>query len=170
MSTLLTPGAIEGAMRGVIDPELGDNVVDLGMYQGADIGDHGEVTVHLALTTAGCPLRTQLQRDTTNRVGSLPCVREVHVRTSEMDRQAKSDLMARARWKVREKAPITEIPGRTRVVAVSSGKGGVGKSSVTVNLAATLASRGYTVGLLDADIAGFSVPRMLGIEADVKVH
>lgn len=157
-------------MRGVIDPELGDNVVDLGMYQGADITDDGDVTVHLALTTAGCPLRTQLQRDTVSRVGSLPGVTKVHVRTSEMSRQAKSALMARARWKVRENAPLTDIPGRTRVVAISSGKGGVGKSSVTVNLAATLASRGYTVGLLDADIAGFSVPRMLGIEGQIAAE
>ncbi|MDQ1359049.1 MAG: ATP-binding protein involved in chromosome partitioning, partial [Acidimicrobiaceae bacterium] len=157
-------------MRGVIDPELGDNVVDLGMYQQADIRDDGDVTVHLALTTAGCPLRAQLQRDTVNRVGSLPGVTKVHVRTSEMTREAKSALMARARWKVRENAPLTDIPGRTRVVAISSGKGGVGKSSVTVNLAATLASRGHTVGLLDADIAGFSVPRMLGIDGQISAE
>ena len=71
-------------MRGVIDPELGDNVVDLGMYMGADIADDGSVTVHLALTTAGCPLRAQLQRDVSARVGSLPGVTSVHVRTSEM--------------------------------------------------------------------------------------
>ncbi len=157
-------------MRGVIDPELGDNVVDLGMYLSADIADDGDVTVHLALTTAGCPLRAQLQRDTTSRVGSLPGVTKVHVRTSEMSREAKSAVMARARWKVRENAPLTDIPGRTRVVAISSGKGGVGKSSVTVNLAATLATRGYTVGLLDADIAGFSVPRMLGIEGQISAE
>lgn len=157
-------------MRGVIDPELGDNVVDLGMYEGADIRDDGDVTVHLALTTAGCPLRAQLQRDTVGRVGSLPGVTKVHVRTSEMSRQAKSALMARARWKVRENAPLTEIPSRTRVVAISSGKGGVGKSSVTVNLAVTLASRGLTVGLMDADIAGFSVPRMLGIEGQISAE
>jgi ATP-binding protein involved in chromosome partitioning len=157
-------------MRGVIDPELGDNVVDLGMYLSADIGDDGDVTVHLALTTAGCPLRAQLQRDTTSRVGSLPGVTKVHVRTSEMSREAKSAVMARARWKVRENAPLTDIPGRTRVVAISSGKGGVGKSSVTVNLASTLATRGYTVGLLDADIAGFSVPRMLGIEGQISAE
>ena len=157
-------------MRGVIDPELGDNVVDLGMYHGADITADGDVTVHLALTTAGCPLRTQLQRDTTSRVGSLPGVTKVHVRTSEMDRAAKSAVMARARWKVRENAPVTDIPGRTRVVAISSGKGGVGKSSVTVNLAATLAARGFTVGLVDADIAGFSVPRMLGVEGQISAE
>jgi ATP-binding protein involved in chromosome partitioning len=166
----LSAEAVEGAMRGVIDPELGDNVVDLGMYLRADIRDDGDVTVHLALTTAGCPLRTQLQRDTTSRVGSLPGVTKVHVRTSEMTREAKSAVMARARWKVREHAPLTDIPGRTRVLAISSGKGGVGKSSVTVNLAATLASRGLTVGLMDADIAGFSVPRMLGIEGQISAE
>jgi ATP-binding protein involved in chromosome partitioning len=170
MLPLVSAAAVEGAMRGVIDPELGDNVVDLGMYQQADIRDDGDVTVHLALTTAGCPLRAQLQRDTVNRVGSLPGVTKVHVRTSEMTREAKSALMARARWKVRENAPLTDIPGRTRVVAISSGKGGVGKSSVTVNLAATLASRGHTVGLLDADIAGFSVPRMLGIDGQISAE
>jgi len=97
-------------------------------------------------------------------------VTKVHVRTSEMTREAKSAVMARARWKVRENAPVTDIPGRTRVVAISSGKGGVGKSSVTVNLAATLAMRGHTVGLLDADIAGFSVPRMLGIEGQISAE
>jgi ATP-binding protein involved in chromosome partitioning len=170
MSNSLSAAAVEGAMRGVIDPELGDNVVDLGMYEGADIREDGDVTVHLALTTAGCPLRAQLQRDTVGRVGSLPGVTKVHVRTSEMSQQAKSALMARARWKVRENAPVTEIPSRTRVVAISSGKGGVGKSSVTVNLAATLAFRGRTVGVLDADIAGFSVPRMLGIEGQISAE
>ncbi len=157
-------------MRGVIDPELGDNVVDLGMYLGADVTDEGAVTVRLALTTAGCPLRAQLQRDTTTRVGSLPGVTSVHVKTSEMSREQKSAVMAQARWKVRENAPLTDIPGRTRVVAVSSGKGGVGKSSITVNLAAALATRGFVVGLLDADIAGFSVPRMLGIDGTVHAE
>jgi ATP-binding protein involved in chromosome partitioning len=128
------------------------------------------VTVHLALTTAGCPLRAQLQRDTSTRVGSLPGVTRVRVKTSEMSKSEKSALMAQARWKVREKASITDIPGRTRVVAISSGKGGVGKSSITVNLAAALASRGFLVGLLDADIAGFSVPRMLGIDGQIRAE
>src|ERR1700736_5114059 len=157
-------------MRGVIDPELGDNVVDLGMYLGADVTEEGSVTVQLALTTAGCPLRAQLQRDTQTRVGSLPGVTSVHVKTSEMSQEAKAAVMARARWKIRENAPLTDIPGRTRVVAISSGKGGVGKSSITVNLAAALASRGFVVGVLDADIAGFSVPRMLGIEGEIKAE
>jgi ATP-binding protein involved in chromosome partitioning len=157
-------------MRGVIDPELGDNVVDLGMYQGAVVAPDGSVDVQLALTTAGCPLRSQLQSDTEARVGSLPGVTSVAVKTVEMSRDDKMALMARARWTARENAPLVDIPGRTRVVAISSGKGGVGKSSVAVNLAAALAARGLTVGVLDADIAGFSVPRMLGIEGQIQAE
>jgi ATP-binding protein involved in chromosome partitioning len=161
---VVSPEAIENAMRGVIDPELGDDLVDLGMYQAAQIAEDGTVTVSIALTTAGCPLRAQLQRDVEERVGTLPGVTGVRVLTSEMSQEQKKDLMARARLRAQENPPATEIPGRTRVLAISSGKGGVGKSSVTVNLAAGLADRGLTVGLLDADIAGFSVPRMLGVE------
>ena len=156
-------------MLGVIDPELGDNVVDLGMYKRAEIDENsGDVTVHLALTTAACPLRSQLQHDIKSRVGSIPGAGEVAVRTSEMDREQKSDLMARARWKARDNAPATDIPGRTRVLAISSGKGGVGKSSVTANLAVALADRSFKVGVLDADIAGFSIPRMLGIQGRLQ--
>lgn len=155
-------------MRAVIDPELGDDLVDLGMYQGAEIGADGTVTVQVALTTAGCPLRAQIQRDVDQRVGSLPGVTKVKVVTTEMTAADKKKLMARARQRAQENPPATEIPRRTRVLAVSSGKGGVGKSSVTVNLAAGLASRGFTVGLLDADIAGFSVPRMLGVEGRLQ--
>jgi ATP-binding protein involved in chromosome partitioning len=161
---VVSPDAVENAMRGVIDPELGDDLVDLGMYQGAHIAEDGTVIVSIALTTAGCPLRAQLQRDVEDRVGSLPGVSHVEVRTSEMSAQQKKELMAQARRRAQDNPPVTEIPGRTRVLAISSGKGGVGKSSVTVNLAAGLADRGFTVGLLDADIAGFSVPRMLGVE------
>jgi ATP-binding protein involved in chromosome partitioning len=167
---ILSVEAVRAAMLGVIDPELGDNVVDLGMYRSADIDADGNVVVHLALTTAGCPLRAQLKSDTEARVGSIPGVGTVKVKMSEMSREEKGSLMAQARWKARDNAPATDIPGRTRVVAISSGKGGVGKSSVTVNLAAALADRGYTVGVLDADIAGFSVPRMLGMEGQISAE
>ena len=167
---MITQELVLGAMRGVIDPELGDDLVELGMYLGCRIDDDGAVTVRVALTTAGCPLRTQLQRDVTARVGSLPGVTSVHVRTSEMSPGQKKDVMARARRRAQENPPATEIPGRTRVLAISSGKGGVGKSSVTVNLAAGLAARGFVVGLLDADIAGFSVPRMLGMEGRLEAR
>lgn len=159
---------IREAMRGVVDPELGADVVELGMYRGAVIGDDGAVEVSLALTTAACPLRSQLQRDVQNRIGPLPGVTSVSVRTTEMDREQRRSLMDRARARAQESAPSTSIPERTRVLAVSSGKGGVGKSSVTVNLAVALANRGHDVGILDADIAGFSVPRMLGLDGRIE--
>lgn len=161
---------IREAMRGVIDPELGDDVVDLGMYQGSRIAEDGTVVVDLALTTAACPLRGQLTRDVKERVGRLSGVREVSVHTTAMDAEQRSALMARARWKARDRATTTRIPSRTRVLAISSGKGGVGKSSITVNLAAGLAQRGFRVGVLDADIAGFSVPRMLGMEGRLNAQ
>ncbi len=166
----ITEAVIREAMRGVIDPELGDDVVDLGMYQGSRIAADGTVVVDLALTTAACPLRGQLTRDVTERVGRLSGVEGVSVHTTAMDGEQRSALMARARWKARDRAADTRIPSRTRVLAISSGKGGVGKSSITVNLAAGLALRGYRVGILDADIAGFSVPRMLGMEGRLNAR
>ena len=165
---MVDENAVREAMRGVIDPELGDDLVDLGMYQGAEVAPDGTVTVQVALTTAGCPLRAQIQRDVDKRVGSLPGVTAVNVVTTEMSPGEKKKLMARARQHAQQNPPATDIPRRTRVLAISSGKGGVGKSSVTVNLAAGLAARGFTVGLLDADIAGFSVPRMLGVEGRLQ--
>ena len=120
------------------------------------------VTVTLALTTAGCPLRAQIKKDVVARVESLPGVTGVKLEWTEMDAEEKAHAMARARWNVKEAAPDTAVPATTRVIAVASGKGGVGKSSVTVNLAAALAAKGFRVGVLDADIWGFSVPRMLG--------
>jgi ATP-binding protein involved in chromosome partitioning len=163
-ATLPTADQVMDLLRGVIDPELGSDVVDLGMARGASIDDDGTVTVTLALTTAGCPLRAQLQRDVKARVGSAPGVRDVRIDWTEMTAEQKAHAMARARWNAKEAAPPTAVPAATRVLAISSGKGGVGKSSVTVNLAAALAAAGRAVGVLDADIGGFSVPRMLGIE------
>ena len=165
-----TAKAIENVLRGVIDPELGDNVVDLGMFKGHDwLDDAGWLDVRLALTTAGCPLRSQLMRDVQDRVGALPGVEKVKVSFGEMTAEQKSQLMARARWKARENSElVTDIPVEARVVAIASGKGGVGKSSVTANLAVTLASRGLTVGVLDADIGGFSIPRMLGLSGRIE--
>src|SRR5207237_199326 len=113
-------------------------------------------------------LRTQLRDDVTARVGAVPGVAGVKGRMGEMSPDERSALMARARWRAREGAPVTEIPARTRVVAIASGKGGVGKSSVTANLAAALAGLGLTVGVLDADIWGFSIPRMLGLEGRIS--
>ncbi len=151
-------------LRGVIDPELGSDIVELGMAKGVDVSPEGRVVVTIALTTAGCPLRAQLQRDVKARVESLPGVSGVKLDWTELNAEEKAAAMAKARWNVKEKAPDTAVPASTRVLAIASGKGGVGKSSVTVNLAAALAAKGFAVGVLDADIWGFSVPRMLGIE------
>ncbi len=163
-----TEADIRGALLGVIDPELGDNVVDLGMVRSVSVDEAGAVTVTIALTVAGCPLQKQLRTDVEGRVGAVPGVSSVTVRMGEMDADEKAALMARARWKARDRGITTDIPPTARILAVASGKGGVGKSSVTANLAVSLAARGLTVGVLDADIWGFSLPRMLGVDAQVE--
>jgi ATP-binding protein involved in chromosome partitioning len=156
--------AVRGMLGGVMDPELKASIVDLGMVHDVSVGADGVVTVHIALTTLGCPLQAEIRREIQQKLDGLPGVTAVSVRWVEMTQEQKSAAMQRARLNAREHAPDTTIPVTTRVLAVSSGKGGVGKSSVTVNLAAALAARGLRVGVLDADIWGFSVPRMLGVD------
>src|SRR3954453_4548199 len=159
-----TPDDVRRMLAGVIDPELHASIVDLGMVDDVRVGTDGDVVVTVALTTAGCPLRGQIRQDVESKVRGLPGVSSVKVEYGEMTKEQKTLAMQRARFNARETAAPTEVSPTTRVLAIASGKGGVGKSSVTVNLAAALAARGLTVGVLDADIWGFSVPRMLGIE------
>ncbi len=147
----------------VIDPELGADIVSLGMVPGVAVGDDGVVEVGIKLTIGGCPLRADIKREVTERIGLHPGVTDVRIDWGEMTSDERSEVMTKARWNARQHAPDTEIPLSCRVLAIASGKGGVGKSSITVNLAAALAARGHTVGVLDADIWGFSVPRLLGI-------
>ncbi len=161
--------AVRAALRSVMDPELGADIVELGMVTAVRT-DGGAVDVEVALTVAGCPLRAQIQHDVEIHVGSLPGVDRVSVTTGVMDADQKREVMARARLHAREEAPKTDIPDTARIIAIASGKGGVGKSSVTVNLAVALARRGLTVGVLDADIWGFSIPRLLGMQGDVEAH
>jgi ATP-binding protein involved in chromosome partitioning len=160
---------VRQSLRAVIDPELGDDIVDLGMVRSVNVaGSH--VVVDVALTIAACPLRSQIERDVRGQVEALDWVDTMEIRIATMDAAERATVMARARWKAREDAPDTAIPPTTRVLAIASGKGGVGKSSVTVNLAVALARRGLTIGILDADIWGFSVPRLLGMEGEVEAR
>ena len=157
-----TEEEVRALLRAVIDPELGSNIVDLGMVDSITVGG-GVITVGVKLTIRGCPLRAQIQKDISSRLTVHPAVDKVKISWGEMNAEERAEVMTKARWNARENASPTAVPETARVLAVASGKGGVGKSSVTVNLAAAIAARGHTVGVLDADIWGFSVPRMLNM-------
>ena len=167
-ATVPTAEAVMDLMRGVVDPELGSNLVELGMARGAQVSDDGQVRIEIALTTAGCPLRAQIQRDVKARLEALPGVTKVRIAWAELTDDEKAAAMAKARFNVSQRAPDNAIPPTTKVLMVASGKGGVGKSTVTTNLAAALAAQGFNVGVMDADIWGYSVPRMLGVDGELR--
>jgi ATP-binding protein involved in chromosome partitioning len=146
------------------DPELRASLGELGMVRSVEV-DGERATVTLSLTTMACPLTGHLRRDV-ERVAAALGLR-VELTFDELTPDEKATLMATARRLAQRTAPTTSIPDSASVVVISSGKGGVGKSSVTVNLAAALAARGLVVGILDADIWGFSIPRLAGVDGDV---
>ncbi|BEL11237.1 P-loop NTPase [Actinoplanes sichuanensis] len=158
--------AIQAALATVDDPEIRRPITDLGMVSGFTVSD-GLVKVDLLLTVAGCPLRDKLNNDITAAVTKIPGIDRVEINFGVMNDEQRKALQTTLRGGGASAEPVIPFaqPGsRTRVYAVASGKGGVGKSSVTVNLAAALAKRGLSVGVIDADIYGHSVPRMLGVE------
>ena len=162
---VLPPSAdeVRNLLRAVIDPELGANIVDLGMATDVEVSPEGLITIGVKLTIKGCPLRAQIKNDIESRLETHPGVTKIKINWGEMNADERSAVMTKARWNARENAGETAIPNSTRVLAIASGKGGVGKSSVTANLAVAIASHGHVVGVLDADIWGFSIPRMLGM-------
>jgi ATP-binding protein involved in chromosome partitioning len=153
--------AILKALEQVIDPELKRPVTDLDMVRDVVV-DGSHVVVTIALTVAGCPLRNSFEEQVERHIGSLPGVASVELRFDVMSPEEKAALSTRLRGGRPEKA-ISLEPG-TRVVAIASGKGGVGKSTLTANLAVALAARGERVGVLDADVYGHSIPLMLGVD------
>jgi len=165
MSSSPTTEQVTAALATVNDPEIKRPITDLGMVKAVEVDGDGRVRVEIFLTVAGCPLRDTITRDVTTAVSALAGVSGVDVALDVMSDEQRADLSKQ----LRGGAPEREIPfakpgSLTRVYAVASGKGGVGKSSVTVNLAASMAAEGVRVGLLDADIYGHSGPRMLGVE------
>ena len=160
-----TPEQVTAALARVNDPEIRRPITDLGMVKSVDIASDGVVRVGIYLTVAGCPLRERITRDVTAAVSAVPGVTGVQVELDVMSEDQRKELRARLRGDqgVEKEIPFAKPGSLTRVFAVASGKGGVGKSSVTVNLAAAMASSGLKVGVVDADIYGHSVPRMLGV-------
>ena len=159
--------AIQAALATVDDPEIRRPITELGMVKGFTVAGSG-VKVELLLTVAGCPLRDKLTADITAAVTTVPGITTVEIDFGVMTEEQRKALQATLRGGGAQAAepviPFAQPGSKTRVYAVASGKGGVGKSSVTVNLAAALARRGLSVGVVDADIYGHSVPRMLGVD------
>ncbi|NUR29815.1 MAG: Mrp/NBP35 family ATP-binding protein [Catenulispora sp.] len=157
--------AINAALATVNDPEIRRPITDLGMVESVAI-DGGTVRVAILLTVAGCPLRDKLRDDITAAVGGVPGVDVVQIGFGVMTAEQRQKLQSTLRGPQAADPviPFAQPGSRTRVYAIASGKGGVGKSSVTVNLAAALAAKGLSVGVVDADIYGHSVPRMLGAD------
>jgi len=159
--------AVRAALATVDDPEIRRPITELGMVESVTITDSGVAHIGILLTIVGCPLKDKLKIDITTAVAPIPEVTGVQIQFGVMTEEQRRDLQTRLRGGSGHAEPVIPFaqPGSlTRVYAIASGKGGVGKSSVTVNLAASLAARGLSVGVVDADIYGHSIPRMLGAE------
>jgi ATP-binding protein involved in chromosome partitioning len=153
---------LQAALGRVIDPELRRPVTELDMVRSVDVAD-GHVSVRIALTVAGCPLRSSFDDQVTREVGALDGVESVSLEFDVMTPEERQALTAKLRGGITGRSKGLSLDASTRVLAVVSGKGGVGKSSITVNLAAALSRMGQRTGVLDADVYGHSIPHLLGI-------
>ncbi|MCU1674648.1 MAG: mrp [Frankiales bacterium] len=163
--SLPTQDQLTAALSTVIDPEIRRPITEIGMLKSAAVDEAGVARVGIYLTVSGCPMKDTLTHDVKEAVGQLPGVTAVEVELDVMSEEQRKQLQTLLRGDNPQRdIPFAQAGSLTRVFAVASGKGGVGKSSVTVNLAAAMAAKGLAVGVVDADIYGFSVPRMLGVE------
>jgi ATP-binding protein involved in chromosome partitioning len=159
-----TAEQVRTALAGVNDPEIGRPITELGMVKSVEVTPGGQVEVGVYLTVAGCPMRDAITNRVTRAVIAVPGVTGVRVSLDVMSEDQRRGLQASLRGgQGQRENPFTRPDSLTQVYAIASGKGGVGKSSVTVNLAAALAAAGHKTGLIDADVYGHSVPRMLGV-------
>lgn len=160
---------IREALGGVIDPEIHQPITDLGMVGNISVDAEGVARVQVLVTIEGCPMRDRIERETAEAAATVPGLSRVEVDSRAMSEEQRRELTARLR-QGRRQIPFNQAGSLTRIFAVSSGKGGVGKSTVTANLAAAMAAQGLRVGVIDADIHGFSMPGMFGItEQPTKV-
>src|ERR1700691_3136664 len=154
---------VRAALAKGIDPELRRPITEIGMVKGIEVGPGGDVHVEIYLTTSACPKKTEISDRVRQAVADVPGTGSVKVSLDVMNDEQRTELRKQLRGDSREPViPFAQSGSLTRVYAVASGKGGVGKSTVTVNLAAAMAARGVSVGLVDADIHGHSIPRMMG--------
>jgi ATP-binding protein involved in chromosome partitioning len=159
---------INAALATVNDPEIRRPITDLGMVESVVVDDHGSVAVTVLLTVSGCPLKDTITRDVTAAVSKVPGVTGVDLTLGVMSADQRSGLQEKLRGgQAQKEIPFSRPGSLTKIYAIASGKGGVGKSSVTVNLATAMANQGLKVGIVDADIYGHSVPAMLGV-GDVR--
>ncbi|MCT1431290.1 Mrp/NBP35 family ATP-binding protein [Brachybacterium muris] len=160
---------IREALGGVMDPEIHQPITDLGMVDDISVDAEGVARVQVLVTIEGCPMRDRIERETAEAAATVPGLSRVEVDSRAMSEEQRRELTARLR-QGRRQIPFNQAGSLTRIFAVSSGKGGVGKSTVTANLAAAMAAQGLRVGVIDADIHGFSMPGMFGItEQPTKV-
>ncbi|WP_157436550.1 Mrp/NBP35 family ATP-binding protein [Actinospica robiniae] len=159
----VTEEQVRTALARVQDPEIRRPITEIGMVKSVAV-EGGAVNVGIYLTVAGCPHKDPLRTDISREVGALAGVTSVDIELDVMSQEQRQQLQAQLRGgRAEREIPFAKPGSLTRVFAVASGKGGVGKSSVTVNLAAAMAAGGLKVGIVDADIYGHSVPRMLGV-------